>query len=85
MGAQVGLVFIRTGLRRDVAQGAGAERKLRKHRVDLLLLVRLTLLRLLLPLAPQPAKSGATQVIVIFFVNVFTLSMLQKETSDRRQ
>ena len=60
MGAQVGLVFIRTGLRRDVAQGAGAERKLREHRVDLLLLVRLTLLRLLLPLAPQPAKSGAT-------------------------
>ena len=85
MGAQVGLVFIRTGLRRDVAQGAGAERKLRKHRVNLLLLVRLTLLRLLLPLAPQPAKPGATQVIVIFFVNVFTLSMLQKETSDRRQ
>ena len=78
-------VFIRPGLRRDVAQGAGTERKLREHRVDLLLLVRLTLLRLLLPLAPQPAKPGAAQVIVIFFINVFTLSMLQKETSDRRQ
>ena len=59
------MMMIWQSYERQIVQGAGSKWELWEHRLDLLLLLRLTLVGLLLPLLAQSSKSGASKVSVL--------------------